>query len=47
MWTDPAADLPEDAVDRDQLLTNMSVYWFTGTGASSAHFIYDASHANN
>jgi len=31
-WTDPAAALPEDAVNRDQLLTNVSVYWFTGTG---------------
>jgi pimeloyl-ACP methyl ester carboxylesterase len=46
-WTDPAAALPEDAVNRDQLLTNVSVYWFTGTGASAAHFIYDASHAND
>ena len=35
-WTDPAAELPEDAVDRDQLLTNVSIYWFTGAGASSA-----------
>jgi epoxide hydrolase len=26
-WTDPAAELPEDTVDRDQLLTNVSVYW--------------------
>lgn len=34
--TDPAAELPEDAVDIDQLLTNVSVYWFTGTGVSSA-----------
>ena len=32
-WTDPAADLPEDAVDRDQLLTNVRLYWLTGTGA--------------
>ena len=31
-WTDPAADLPEDAVDRDLLLTNVMVYWLTGTG---------------
>jgi pimeloyl-ACP methyl ester carboxylesterase len=23
-WTDPAAELPEDAVDRDRLLTNVS-----------------------
>ena len=35
-WTDPAAELPEDAVDRDALLTNVSVYWLTGTATSSA-----------
>ncbi|NDL60718.1 epoxide hydrolase family protein [Phytoactinopolyspora mesophila] len=35
-WSDPAKDLPEDAVDIDQLLTNVSVYWFTGTAGSSA-----------
>ncbi len=35
-WTDPARELPEDAVDLDQLLTNISIYWFTGTAASSA-----------
>jgi pimeloyl-ACP methyl ester carboxylesterase len=43
-WTDPAAELPEDAVDRDRLLTNVSVYWFTGTGASAAQFLYEAAH---
>jgi hypothetical protein len=35
-WTDPAAELPEDAVDRDLMLTNVSVYWLTGTATSSA-----------
>ncbi|MEV0590548.1 epoxide hydrolase family protein [Nonomuraea cavernae] len=35
-WTDPARELPEDAVDVDQLLTDISIYWFTGTAASSA-----------
>ncbi|MFB4318102.1 epoxide hydrolase family protein [Actinomadura sp. 21ATH] len=35
-WTDPAHDLPEDAVDRDQLLTDVTLYWLTGTAASSA-----------
>ncbi|ACQ78470.1 Epoxide hydrolase domain protein [Beutenbergia cavernae DSM 12333] len=35
-WTDPAADLPEDAVDLDQLLTNVSLYWLTGTATSAA-----------
>ena len=37
-WTDPAKALPEDAVDRDQLLTNVSLYWFTGTAASASRF---------
>jgi pimeloyl-ACP methyl ester carboxylesterase len=45
-WTNPGAELPEDAVDRDQLLTNVSIYWFTGTGTSAATFIYEASHAD-
>jgi epoxide hydrolase len=45
-WTDPAAELPTDAVDRDQLLSNVSVYWFTGTGASAAQFLYEAAHAH-
>jgi epoxide hydrolase len=44
-WTDDKADLPEDAVDRDQLLTNVSIYWFTRSGASAARFIYEGAHA--
>lgn len=40
-WTDPANKLPEEAVDRDQLLTNVSLYWFTGSGASAAHAVYE------
>jgi len=44
-WTDPARALPEDAVDRDQLLTSVSVAWFTASGATSAQFGYEASHA--
>jgi epoxide hydrolase len=44
-WTDEAAELPEDAVDRDQLLTNVSLYWFTGSGASAARFLYEAAHS--
>ncbi|MEV0420020.1 epoxide hydrolase family protein [Streptosporangium canum] len=35
-WTDPARELPEDAVDIDQMLTDVSIYWFTGTAASAA-----------
>ncbi|MEV4246824.1 epoxide hydrolase family protein [Streptosporangium canum] len=37
-WTDPARELPEDAVDIDQMLTDVSIYWFTGTAASSSRF---------
>jgi len=38
-WTD-SAKVPEDAVDRDRLLTNVSIYWLTGTAASSAQLYY-------
>ncbi|TVT44749.1 epoxide hydrolase 1 [Amycolatopsis rhizosphaerae] len=34
-WTD-TPELPEGAVDRDQLLTNVMIYWLTGTAGSSA-----------
>jgi len=40
-WTDPATALPEDAVDRDHLLTDVSIFWFTSAGASSAHATYE------
>jgi pimeloyl-ACP methyl ester carboxylesterase len=44
-WTDPAKLLPEDAVDRDQLLTNISIYWFTSSGATSANSTYEGMQA--
>src|SRR5262245_48090757 len=44
-WTDSTAELPEEAVDRDQLLTNISIYWFTRSGASAAHALYESMHA--
>jgi pimeloyl-ACP methyl ester carboxylesterase len=40
-WTDPAAGLPEDAVDRDRILTDVSIYWFTATAASAAQTYYE------
>ncbi|WP_410537848.1 epoxide hydrolase family protein [Streptomyces sp. KL2] len=40
-WTDPAAELPEDAVDRDLLLTKVTLYWLGRLGASTAHFTYE------
>jgi pimeloyl-ACP methyl ester carboxylesterase len=43
-WTH-AADVPEDAVDRDQLLTNVMLYWLTGTANSSGRMYYENMHA--
>jgi epoxide hydrolase len=43
-WTDAAADLPDDAVDRDHMLTNVSIYWFTGTAGPSANLYYETFH---
>ena len=45
-WTDSAKALPDDAVDRDRLLANVSVYWFTGTAGSSANLYYETTHAH-
>ena len=42
-WTD-SSERPEDAVDRDQMLTNVSLYWFTATAGSSARLYYEAAH---
>jgi len=39
-WT----DLP---LDRDQLLTTVSLYWFTGSGASAAHTLYEQAHSSD
>ena len=43
-WTDDARELPEDAVDRDEMLTNVSLYWLTGTAGSSAQIYYENMH---
>lgn len=43
-WTD-SSQRPEEAVDRDHLLTNVSLYWLTATAGSSARLYYEAMHA--
>ncbi|MHA6482176.1 epoxide hydrolase family protein [Paenibacillus sp. strain BS8-2] len=40
--TDTPDGLPESAIDRDKLLTNISVYWFGGTAGSSAQIYYES-----
>jgi epoxide hydrolase len=42
-WTD-SEELPEEAVDRDLLLTNVMLYWLTGTAGSSARIYYERLH---
>ncbi|WP_131816748.1 epoxide hydrolase family protein [Nocardia salmonicida] len=39
-WTD-STDAPEDAVDRDAMLTNVMIYWLNGTAGSSARYYYE------
>ena len=39
-WTDNDGTI-ESAVSRDRLLTNISLYWFTATGGSSARMYYE------
>jgi pimeloyl-ACP methyl ester carboxylesterase len=39
-WT----DLP---VDRDQVLTTVSLYWFTSSGATAAHTLYEQAHSSD
>ncbi|MEU5258720.1 epoxide hydrolase family protein [Amycolatopsis sp. NPDC021455] len=36
-----------DGIDRDRLLTNVSLYWFTRSGASAARFLYEAAHSGH
>ncbi|WP_411149879.1 epoxide hydrolase family protein [Streptomyces sp. A30] len=43
-WTD-SEELPEEAVDRDLMLTNVMLYWLTGTAGSSARIYYERAHA--
>jgi len=39
------AEWAEQPVDRDRLLANVSLYWFTRSGASSAHAVYEGMRA--
>ena len=43
-WTD-RGETGESVVDRDTLLTNITLYWVTGTAASAARYYYEYFHA--
>jgi pimeloyl-ACP methyl ester carboxylesterase len=42
-WTD-SANYPEDAINRDHLLTIVTIYWLTATAGSSAQLYYESNH---
>ncbi|WP_426508679.1 epoxide hydrolase family protein [Dactylosporangium sp. McL0621] len=44
-WTH--GDLPEQSVDRDRMLTNVMLYWLTGTAGSAANLYYESMHTRN
>jgi pimeloyl-ACP methyl ester carboxylesterase len=46
-WTNSALPLPEDAISRDDILTNVSVYWFTGTAGSAGNLYYENMHSGD
>ncbi len=46
-WTSSAHELPEDAVARDDILADVSVYWFTQTAGSAANLYYESMHGSD
>jgi pimeloyl-ACP methyl ester carboxylesterase len=44
-WT--RGELPEDSVDPDRILTNVMLYWLTGTAGSAANIYYETMHSKN
>ncbi len=39
-WTYPRTSLPDKLIDRDKLLTNVMIYWLTGSAGSAAYVGY-------
>ena len=44
-WTNSRHELPEDAIDRDHILTDVMIYWLTATAGSSANLYYESMHS--
>ena len=43
-WIDPACNLPEEAIGRDHILTNVMLYWLTGATWSANNLYYERFH---
>ncbi|MPZ53595.1 MAG: epoxide hydrolase [Acidimicrobiia bacterium] len=46
-WTHTESGLPDDAVDRTTMLTNVMFYWLTGTAGSAARLYYENMHSGS
>lgn len=46
-WTNSGHELPEQAISRDDILADVSVYWFTGTAGSAANVYYENMHSGD
>lgn len=46
-WTDSRHALPEQAIDRDRILTDVMLYWLTGTAGSAANLYYESMHSQD
>lgn len=46
-WTDYGDGLPEQYIDRDLILTNVSLYWLTRTTGAAANIYYETMHTTN
>jgi epoxide hydrolase len=46
-WTHPVDALPDTIIDRDRLLTNVMLYWLTGTAGSAARIYYENTHSGD
>jgi pimeloyl-ACP methyl ester carboxylesterase len=45
-WTDCHGDI-EQSISKDELLTNIMIYWVTGTITSSTRLYYESAHSSN
>jgi len=46
-WTNSRHELPEQAIDRDRILTDVMIYWLTGTAGSAANMYYESLHSQD
>jgi epoxide hydrolase len=46
-WSHPSSALPETAINRDRMLTNVMLYWLTRTAGSSANLYYEGAHSGH